>query len=217
MEHPPIRADPDRNPLTAFDMSQQRLQANKPYAPRLLPNHVTQNGRAKAVAPARDCEVVKVATGQSCDRAAIAACGEANEEGLNFVHGESMGDQAGPSGRHAPDQVRPGWSAGSPSSAIIGGMNANPSSVRRAPRPIYIRIPRPGERCPYSGLSRSKMLSLVLPSEANGFLPSVESFVRGKPGTKRGIRLVVWASLEAYIRAQPASRYRENTGLRAAS
>jgi hypothetical protein len=96
-------------------------------------------------------------------------------------------------------------------------MKSKLSSVHRAPRPIFVRIPRPGERCPYSGLSRSKMLSLVLPSLENELPPPVESFVKGKLGTKRGIRLVDWASLEAYIRAQPASRYRENPTLRAAS
>jgi hypothetical protein len=85
-----------------------------------------------------------------------------------------------------------------------------------ATRPIYIRIPRPGEKCPYSGLTRSTLLSLVLPSMQQGRLPPVESFVRRQPGARRGIRLVVWTSLEAHIRSR-APFQRSSTSTEAAA
>lgn len=73
--------------------------------------------------------------------------------------------------------------------------------------PIWIRVPRPGEACPHTGLARSTMLSLVLPCVANGFAPPVRSkLLLSRPNAKRGTRLVDFDDLCRYIRAQPAIR-----------
>jgi len=73
--------------------------------------------------------------------------------------------------------------------------------------PIWIRVPRPGDACPHTGLSRSTMLSLVLPCVANGFAPPVRSkLLLSQPNAKRGTRLVDFADLCRHIRAQPAAR-----------
>jgi hypothetical protein len=69
-----------------------------------------------------------------------------------------------------------------------------------APTPKYIRLPKAGTTCPYTGLARSAMNNLVLPTAANGFNPPVKSFcLRRDEQQKKGVRLVDYASLMAYI------------------
>ena len=65
--------------------------------------------------------------------------------------------------------------------------------------PRFIRLPKTGERCPWTGLSRSKMNQLILPSLSNNYLPPVESCSLRQRGASRGIRLVLFESLMAYI------------------
>ena len=85
-------------------------------------------------------------------------------------------------------------------------MENSPALPSNLIRPIYIRTPRTGERCPYSGLTRSTLISLTLPHHQNGFRPPVASIAPAKTiDAKRRIRLIVWASLEAHIRSQSAS------------
>lgn len=62
--------------------------------------------------------------------------------------------------------------------------------------PEFIRLPRPGERCPYTGLSRTTLCELI----ANG---SIESRLVRKPGRVRGIRLIVLRSLLDYLNSLP--------------
>ena len=64
------------------------------------------------------------------------------------------------------------------------------------PKVEWIRLPRPGSRCPYTGLSRSTLMELCIPRE--GTAP-VKSAVIRKPGAIRGIRLVHYASLLAHL------------------
>ena len=59
-------------------------------------------------------------------------------------------------------------------------------------RPEWIRLPKEGMSCPYSGLSRS-YLSNLLRSQA------VKSNVLRNPGAIRGVRLISYDSLMAYI------------------
>src|SRR5687768_78751 len=61
-----------------------------------------------------------------------------------------------------------------------------------AQRPIYLRLPKAGERCFYTGLTRSKLNSLIL-----GPAPVVKSrSVKGRGlGAKRGVRLIQLDSL----------------------
>ena len=66
-------------------------------------------------------------------------------------------------------------------------------------KPEWLRLPSPKERCPYTGLSRSTMSELVVPSEANHHNPPVRSVVLRKRGAMRGIRLVSFDSLMTYL------------------
>ena len=68
-----------------------------------------------------------------------------------------------------------------------------------AVKPEFIRLPKSGNRCPYTGLSRSKMNQLVLPCKENDFKPPVESKVLRNRGTIRGTRLIVFDSLMNYL------------------
>jgi hypothetical protein len=64
-------------------------------------------------------------------------------------------------------------------------------------------MPKPPNRCPISGLSRSKINELILPCAANGYKPPVLS--RSLKSTKwatRGIRLYNVPSLLSWIEAQ---------------
>jgi hypothetical protein len=69
-------------------------------------------------------------------------------------------------------------------------------------RPEWIRLPRVGSADPVTGLRRSLLNSLVLPTPANGRKPSVRSVVLRKSGCVRGVRLIHLASLLDYIERQ---------------
>jgi hypothetical protein len=64
-------------------------------------------------------------------------------------------------------------------------------------------LPPPGQRCAWTGLSRSAINELILPTPRNGYKPPVRSFVLRQRGAKKGIRLVDYQSLASYIRAHP--------------
>jgi hypothetical protein len=66
-------------------------------------------------------------------------------------------------------------------------------------KPEFIRLPRPGTLCPRTGLSRSKLNELVLPSAANGFKPPVRSISLRNRGQIKAVRLVVYDSLLEYL------------------
>ena len=71
--------------------------------------------------------------------------------------------------------------------------------------PMFLRLPKPKERCEYTGMSRTTMCELTVPSEINNFAPPVKSHVQTtRTGAKRGIRFVDSESLLAYIRSLPA-------------
>lgn len=72
---------------------------------------------------------------------------------------------------------------------------AAPASVT----PIYTRLPKPGTRCLYTGLSRSSLCALVVPSKANGFNPPVPSHVVRGVAATRGIRLIRLDALLQHI------------------
>ena len=67
--------------------------------------------------------------------------------------------------------------------------------------PEFIRLPRPGTRCPYTGLSRSGLNNLILPMAVNGFKPPVHSVCLRKRGAMRGTRLIVFDSLMQHLRS----------------
>jgi len=65
--------------------------------------------------------------------------------------------------------------------------------------PEFIRLPKPGTRCPITGLSRSGLNNLILPTAANGYKPFVRSVSIRPRGAVRGTRLVVFDSLIRYL------------------
>lgn len=77
-------------------------------------------------------------------------------------------------------------------------------------KPEFIRLPKPGSHCPVSGLSRSYLNSLILPTEANGKQPPVKSVPLRQSGAKKGIRLISYDSLISYLRSLPMDTTEEN-------
>jgi hypothetical protein len=77
-----------------------------------------------------------------------------------------------------------------------------PPRVVIAPiEPEFLRLPKPGLLCPYTGLSRSALNELILGTPRNDFKPPVKSFCLRQRGAKTGIRLVDYASLRGHILA----------------
>lgn len=75
---------------------------------------------------------------------------------------------------------------------------ALPSAVTH--QPAFIRLPPAGASCPWTGLRRSKLNELVLPSALNGFAPPVKSVrIVNKGQTKKAVRLIVFKSLVDYL------------------
>jgi hypothetical protein len=72
--------------------------------------------------------------------------------------------------------------------------------------PRYIRLPRSGTPCPYTALSRSALDLITRPQEANGFRPLVASKIFKQVGQKKGIRLISYKSLMAYLDHLPVTQ-----------
>ena len=84
------------------------------------------------------------------------------------------------------------------STAPVG---ARASEQPQALRPEFIRLPKPGTLCPWTGLSRSKLNELILPSPLNGHRPPVRSVSLRNRGQIRAVRLINFDSLMAYLRS----------------
>ena len=68
-------------------------------------------------------------------------------------------------------------------------------------KPEFIRLPKPGAQCPWTGLSRGKLNQLVLPCKENSFKPPVRSVSIRQRGHQRGVRLVFFDSLIDYLKS----------------
>lgn len=66
-------------------------------------------------------------------------------------------------------------------------------------KPEWLRLPAPGARCRFTGLSRSTLNELTIPGPANEGRPPVKSVVLRKRGALRGIRLISYDSLMGYL------------------
>lgn len=73
------------------------------------------------------------------------------------------------------------------------------NGVTETVTPQFIRLPRSGERCPYTGLSRSSLNELILPCPANDYRPPVRSVVQKKRHATRGCRLILLSSLLDFL------------------
>lgn len=72
-------------------------------------------------------------------------------------------------------------------------------------KPEWIRMPKGHERCKYTGLSRSFLYTLVSPCEANDYRPPVRSVSLRRRGMQRGVRLISYESLMAFLKNQPTT------------
>jgi len=66
-------------------------------------------------------------------------------------------------------------------------------------KPEWLRLPKPGHLCPYSGLSRTTLFQLA----KAGLIKSISL---RKRGAARGIRLIGYDSLMAYLRGLEATQ-----------
>lgn len=73
------------------------------------------------------------------------------------------------------------------------------ASVAAQISPEFIRLPKPNTRCPYTGLSRSGLNNLILPSASNGFKAPVRSVCIRKRGAIRGTRLIEYNALVQHL------------------
>lgn len=80
-------------------------------------------------------------------------------------------------------------------------------SVEPNTKPEFIRLPKSGVKCQYTGLSRSKLNSLILPSPANLYRPAVKSVSIRQRGATRGTRLIIFDSLVAYLHSALADNH----------
>ena len=76
-------------------------------------------------------------------------------------------------------------------------------------RPEWIRLPQPGLRCNWTGLSRSALNQLILPCPTNGGRPPVVSYCLRQKGKKTGIRLISYDSLRKHIEANQVDWQKE--------
>jgi hypothetical protein len=65
----------------------------------------------------------------------------------------------------------------------------------------FLRLPPAGHRCVETGLSRSALNFLILPSAANNHCPPVHSYSLRRDGNRFGSRLIDYQSLRAYVHA----------------
>lgn len=75
-----------------------------------------------------------------------------------------------------------------------------PTNQESADEALYIRLPKPGQRCPITGLGRAKLNELILPNARNKHRPPVESISLKQPGQTKGVRLIVRKSLLEFCR-----------------
>ena len=88
----------------------------------------------------------------------------------------------------------------------MGAEPSNPLNVT----PEFIRLPKPGTLCRWTGLSRSKLNELILPSPLNSFKPPVRS-LRNR-GQIMAVRLIVLDSLLGYLRSLLEQQSTESQG-----
>ncbi len=81
--------------------------------------------------------------------------------------------------------------------ALVNLSPAKEGNIKLNNWPAYVRLPRTGKRCEWTGLSRSSMSELVLGSDA----PVVSVMLR-KEGASRGIRLVHFDSLLNHLHSK---------------
>mgnify|MGYP001164876215 FL=1 len=94
------------------------------------------------------------------------------------------------------------WGVFKDSLININNNALNASRVNHS-SPEFIRLPRQGVPCEWTGMSRGKMVQLILPSKENGFSPPVKSVSLGPSKRSKGwTRLVHFKSLMNFLNAK---------------
>lgn len=88
------------------------------------------------------------------------------------------------------------------------------NSAQPPPAPYCFRLPKAGTVDPHFGGSRTFWNQHVLPTAANSFNPPVQSVVRRQPGTKRGVRFILFASARALFEEMAKTQCGKPTSLR---
>jgi hypothetical protein len=82
-----------------------------------------------------------------------------------------------------------------------------PRALKPPAHPIYIRLPAPGQRCPFTSMSRSGLADKCVPNKSNNFKPPVRSvYLKANKHSKRGVRLIDFQSLMNYIKSEFAAQ-----------
>lgn len=97
--------------------------------------------------------------------------------------------------KHESTEPDSGQTAVPPSDAAVGA--SQPQL-----QPAFLRLPRSGSLCWFSGLSRSQMWLLVKSG-------CIRSHSLKRPGTRRGVRLVDVPSLVEWLRSNPPAEVSE--------
>lgn len=83
-------------------------------------------------------------------------------------------------------------------------MQTHTANDVHTPSPVFIRMPRYGQKCPHTGLSRSSLDLLTRPQRANNFRPPVKSRLMRQTGISgRTIRLIDFDSLVRHLNSLP--------------
>ena len=69
--------------------------------------------------------------------------------------------------------------------------------------PEFIRLPKPRATCPVTGMSRTGLYNLCVPTKANAFRPKVPAKCLRSPGNLRGVWLIPYGPLVEFLRALP--------------
>ena len=95
----------------------------------------------------------------------------------------------------------PNKSEDSSKDATVSQQMTSPTngSALDSDEPVYIRLPKAGKRCPRTGLTRSALNNLILPTKQNRYNPPVASKSIRQKGKVRGIRMILWESLKTYL------------------
>lgn len=92
------------------------------------------------------------------------------------------------------------------SSPMLATMQTSIFHLAQGDSERFIRLPPTKGRCQWSGLPRSTMNALILPTKGNNYRPPVASYVvKTSKNAKRGTRIISLSSLMAHIRAESNS------------
>jgi hypothetical protein len=81
-----------------------------------------------------------------------------------------------------------------------------------SPRPEFISLPADGASCPITGFKRGTLYNLVVPCKANGFKPAVPAKCLRSRGATRGVWLIPYDPLMAFLHALPTPGLKQEGG-----